>query len=779
MHSRIIALIILIPLIFFPVISAATHLVGIDLRMVCQNSCTTRMEIRAYRDCTGSPIIANNLTFAPLISGCQMNPLTNWSVQQIMEVTPLCPTTTTRCTDPNAVLNGIEEYSSYRDYDVCNPTNPAFCSWEYGWDECCRNSNITSGAANMRMTVNSTYSTLSACNNSPVFTNTPLFYTCINVPTSIQMGAVDPDGDSLAYSLDSCYSNSNGVTYNPGYSPTSPLGPNWLFSLDPSSGLMGLVPNPGSPEVGVVCITTSEYRNGVLIGRSVRDIQIGVVTCSPNTAPVINLSNLSAGATLSGDTIDICGGVPLSFQLSVTDPDTASGQSLMLLWDQSAPGATFTESGNPLVLDTVSGNAPIGTFSWNSPTSGFHSIIFGARDDNCPLITYVDKVYYVRVNGNANIPIQASSLYLDTCSANPVPVTLSLPGGPYPSYQWSTGAVTPSIQVSQPGNYMVTVTSINCPLAMLSGSVNVDQTPPHLSGTVTRANGTLPLENSRVYLITHDPILNTLTAIDTTLTDSTGYYEFPCVLADTVYLKAAPDSNWYPSYLPTYADTSIYWNNAIPIATSNNPITKDWSVIPGVNPGGPGFVGGYILQGANKTSGPGDPISYMRVFLYRIGTNAFVGSTFTDSSGYFLFNTIPLGDYKVSVDVPGVDELNTPLISLGQANSGYDSLLFHLHSSYLELVVPSFIASGLESDKVHITPNPGGLDQILTIELQNRVLVEAMIYDLSGKLLGTLVTDELGPGDHKLTLPAVVPGTYFIRVQIGNDPVRILRLIKM
>ena len=86
-----------------------------------------------------------------------------------------------------------------------------------------------SNAASQSIFIGSTTfnNTLASCNNSPVFSNTPLPFICAGQSTVLSMGATDPDGDSLAYSLGPCYISSltTPVTYNAGYSPTQPMGP--------------------------------------------------------------------------------------------------------------------------------------------------------------------------------------------------------------------------------------------------------------------------------------------------------------------------------------------------------------------------------------------------------------------------------------------------------------------------------------------------------------------------------------------------------------------------
>lgn len=765
---------VLVLLLFFLIPSQtevhASHFMGIDIRMECINTCTSRVYWRAYRDCSGISSFSNNIVFNSPTPGC-LTPtvVTPWQTQMVVEVTPICPTVQTLCMNSSATFSGVEEYFTYQDVDFCN--SPPGCDYNLEWSSCCRNAVITSGAANEGFAITNYHSLSQGCNNSPVYTNIPLFYACNGNTSSKSMGGVDPDGDSLIYTLETCLVNTTGTpaTYSAGYSPTSPLGPDWNVSLDYASGLLTIVPNPGSTVVGIVCITTSEYRNGVLIGQNTRDIQVSTLPCGlPNSPPVLGpITNLTPGATLTGgNVISICSGTPFCFDLEATDPDTAIGQSVTLLWDGSIAGATFVETGNPTNTDTLTGNSPNGTFCWNNPVPGFYAVSIGVRDNYCPITTFSDQIIFINVQSGAfTASIQASAPSLDTCGTDTV--VLSVPGA-YTSYTWSNGSIAPTIDVTTAGTYWVTVTSTGCS-GVGTDSITIGTTAiPNISGMVTLSNGSTPLANSPVYLITHDPILNALTAIDSTMTDSLGYYAFCNTQgADTVYLKAAPQLPAYPNHLPTYADTALYWNNAVAFLNANAPLTVDWSVVAGSNPGGPGFIGGLISTGANKTSGVGDPTPGVPVFLYSVTWNTYIGTTTTDANGYFSFPALPYGDYEISVDVPGVDEVNVPMVTLGSQAPSLDSLDLRLHTTYLELFLPTSTLDPIQAE-VDIYPNPSAETQTIAIKLADAQQMDIQLFDMMGREMMTVASGYYESGERKFALSGLSAGTYFLQVRIGE-----------
>jgi hypothetical protein len=87
----------------------------------------------------------------------------------------------------------------------------------------------------------------------------------------------------------------------------------------------------------------------------------------------------------------------------------------------------------------------------------------------------------VRVNFVPGIELEITPVGATICSGNSVTLTANVTGGSPPfSYLWSTGETTPSISVSSPGTYDVTVsdvTSLNCPPAFQSIAVGAAPIP--------------------------------------------------------------------------------------------------------------------------------------------------------------------------------------------------------------------------------------------------------------------------------------------------------------
>jgi gliding motility-associated-like protein len=279
-------------------------------------------------------------------------------------------------------------------------------------DRCCRNNNIANlanpGNAGQAYYAFATDPTIA--NSSPTFAVAPVPFICANDTISILNQAFDPDGDLLVYNFVTPYNGVSAggnpnpnppilypwtiptVNYNPNYSVTQPFGPGGSATINSSTGLAAYyAQNQG---FYVLAVEIEEYRNGVLVGVSRRDLQIIVISCPVNPAP--NLSPLGSPTSFTiqeGDT--------LCFDLSFSD---ANGDSIFIttIGDILDPNLT-----NPAAtVNDTSGTGVVTTeFCWaTSCDQGsivpyqFTAIV---NDNGCPAKT-TNVVYTITVENTEN-----------------------------------------------------------------------------------------------------------------------------------------------------------------------------------------------------------------------------------------------------------------------------------------------------------------------------------------------------------------------------------------
>lgn len=399
--SRTLALLVLL-IVFSGSEMYATHIMGGNYNFECLNSCTIRVHLRIYRDCSGSPTINPAAAFAPLSPNCTApTPVAAWTVVPVVEVTPVCPGLITNCSTGS--FRGVEEYYFWRDYNVCNAGG---CQFDVSWSLCCRNGAIQSGAANQNTYISATFNNaMTGCNSTPYFANPPVPYICAGDTFIFNQGAFDPDGDSLSYRFGPCYQNANQqVTYLAGYSQAAPLGPTWDVSIDPETGDIFIIPQNGSVTVGVMCVYVDEWRNNTIINTIERDIQVAAIACPPNDPPPIaGVSNLNGAFMNNPLSVTTCIGSQVCFNIRAGDPNATD--FLTMFWDQSLAGGTFTSTVNPSITDTITGLAstnPTGRFCWTPSSSGLHTFVLTILDDACPVPGRVQ--YTVRILVNTGLP---------------------------------------------------------------------------------------------------------------------------------------------------------------------------------------------------------------------------------------------------------------------------------------------------------------------------------------------------------------------------------------
>ena len=188
-------------------------------------------------------------------------------------------------------------------------------------------------------------------NSSPVISGNDAVAICVGSYFTYDFSAVDPDGDSLVYSL--CDAFQGGSRSNPAPNPAfpppySPIGYQALYSggsplgfqatINPSTGIIsGIAPATAAQYVVTACI--NEYRHGVLINVHRKDIHLRIADCIP------------LKAVLQPD-YSYCDDFNVSFRNEQTNPNGS-----VYIWqfgDGSAPDTSNSQLGDVqhLYIDT-------------------------------------------------------------------------------------------------------------------------------------------------------------------------------------------------------------------------------------------------------------------------------------------------------------------------------------------------------------------------------------------------------------------------------------------
>ncbi|MFN8299130.1 MAG: gliding motility-associated C-terminal domain-containing protein [Chitinophagales bacterium] len=479
----------------------ATHNMGKDLQYVCLGKVGSNMQYKVtvhyYRNCWdnsfGGPASTAPTTVSLEITGtgCTVSPSTvNLALDNSAvpangsDVSQLCPAQLPQngCNWSGA---GNPPYPGVQVYTYTGIVNvPVGCGTvTFGTTECCRNGAINNisnpGGEDLSIyaTVNNTIDPSTGqpyCNSSVAFTNQPVPFFCLGSNVTFNHGAVDVDGDSLVFQLvnpmDGFSLPYNNINFSGGYSVNCPIRtvPANTFNFDTHTGQMQFV--PGFQEQCVLAVRIYEYRNGVLVGSTMRDIQVVILNCAiaiPDQDPITNVQNGNQVDSLS---VQVCPGTPLKFDIECTDPanHNLTITSNLNTTPSAIPGAHMTQVGT--------GDTVIARINWTPLASdtGCHNFVLTAQNNDCPINGSYTRVYTICVFTQVNL-LSASPTFCGT------PVQLTATGGS--NYVWtpSTGPnavsnptiLKPTVSPTSPTMYYFTS---DCG----TDSVFVDVAPPFL-----------------------------------------------------------------------------------------------------------------------------------------------------------------------------------------------------------------------------------------------------------------------------------------------------------
>ncbi|MDX2002755.1 MAG: hypothetical protein SFW35_10005 [Chitinophagales bacterium] len=429
--------------LFFSQKAAASHAMGADISYQCIGQDSFLVTLNFYRDCNGiaAPTTASISVRSITCNITQTVTLTQPSLIQPQgipngsEVSALCGNQLGNSACNGGSLPGVQQYQ-YTGLVVL----PQQCTdWTFGYDLNARNAQVDNlvnpGSVDLYVEATLNNTVPGACNNSPVFTNRPVPYFCFLDSILYNHGTIDVDGDSLVYSLIQPLQDPGTVVpYAAGFSVANPITTNGGLFFDTQTGQLQFVPSQAQ-EV-VVTILVQEYRNGVLIGTTMRDIQVvilGTPLCNPPYGVIINNgitpSSVQGGSLTGPFDIEACPGDTVRWCI------TYIGDSIYLTSNAAGIGATFDTT--RIGLDTV-----IGCFRWvpTAVDTGFNVFSLNYGINSCPIDRTSSRTVTIAI--------------LDGTDAGPdrtycpggVPVQLFAVGGNVFTWTPSTGLSDPSIR---------------------------------------------------------------------------------------------------------------------------------------------------------------------------------------------------------------------------------------------------------------------------------------------------------------------------------------------
>ena len=289
-----------------------------------------------------------------------------------------------------------------------------------------------------------------------------------------------------------------------------------------------------------------------------------------------------------------------------------------------------------------------------------------------------------------------------------------------------------------------------------------------IQGTISWDSLSINTANTsfKVWLIEHNATANTLTAVDSTTVsgNSVASYSFSGHPAGFYRTKAAPLSGTTAAatLMPTYADSSLYWNTAVVINHTGGTSNANIWMKSGNPTGGPGFIGGNISQGANKGTGAGVPDLLVALLS---PSGQLVRFTYTDVNGDYSFSSLPHGTYVVFPESMNYATTPSSSLTISGSQNMITGVLFK-HTSTEIKPIPSGLSDLSDKGSFSIYPNPAkgniyiGWNEGMTGD------ASISIVDIAGREV--MSQSVKVSGSTRVDVSALQQGVYLIKITTGD-----------
>jgi uncharacterized protein YjdB len=490
----------------------------------------------------------------------------------------------------------------------------------------------------------------------------------------------------------------------------------------------------------------------------------GVVTgVSSGTAYISYTVTSSCGSAYTTASVVVSGSATPD---SVYGPSTVCTGSTITLSDLT-PGGVWTSSNT--VVATISGGVVSGL-------SAGTTIITYTTTNACgtgyrtKLVTVISTTVPGSISGATSVMVSLTTPLTDVGG---------LTGGTWTSSNTSIATVDPITGVVTGvalGACTITYTVVGCSgsayttapmtvvaLNMISGNVNFP--------------GVAYYGQVKVWLITYNPGTFTLTAVDSTIVNSSGttaYYQFLTAGTDSFRMKAAVMDSAFggmTGYTPTYHISHFYWHDADVLWHTAGTVDagQDINMQYGVVTPGPGFISGNVMAGANKQTVTYIPSVGLKMYCIDAATGTMVQQTTTDASGNYTMSNLVVGkSYYIHPEDGGYFTTDYPSFTITTSSPTASSISFlqHTLSHTITPVGAEVVNNRFTTASVAAYPNP--TSGKLNIQWQEPTAEKASvtITDITGRdVFKSSIDMNQGSGVNQLDLSGLTTGLYMINIK--------------
>lgn len=253
--------------------------------------------------------------------------------------------------------------------------------------------------------------------------------------------------------------------------------------------------------------------------------------------------------------------------------------------------------------------------------------------------------------------------------------------------------------------------------------------------------GNLPVNNGYVLIYKINQSNTSYVLVDSIPTNSNGFYQHillnPQSGSPQFLIKAniCSSSSIYNQFAPTYYFNSVNWYFAVPVLLSNFNTFYNINMIPLISPVvGNGNISGNVVSLNSIKSSNDIPLS--KVELYLTDENDLpLKFSYSDNNGNFYFNSLPLGTYKLYLNIPGV-VCNPYSIILNSSNPTVSNINISISNNFA-------IITSIEKNKNYenfigeIFPNPTNDEAFIEFNSNSSQIVKVEVIDTKGLIVSS------------------------------------------
>jgi len=329
---------------------------------------------------------------------------------------------------------------------------------------------------------------------------------------------------------------------------------------------------------------------------------------------------------------------------------------------------------------------------------------------------------------------------------------------------------------------LTTVTLSNTGSSCTSSSCQFVTVNNNTGGSIIQGHvyaGNYPVNNGYVLLYQANNASMSYNLLDTLALDSNAYFHYNYLNVPPVnpafLLKAVSNATAFTQYAPTFYLHTINWFSATPVFPSANNVFYNIYMIPlPVVSTGNGTLSGSVNQTGIKGKGS-NPLSGIEIILTDENDSP-LKVNYSDVYGNFAFNNLAMGNYKLHIEIAGVNYTPYP-VTLSSGNPTYNNITVSVSNN-------GAIITGIENEVNNKTsvseiyPNPSAANEAF-IEFKNQKAEKIIIdiYDNTGQRLCSDVYNVSGNQRINLIKNNLSAGIYTVKIQTSDGLNSVRKLV--